>query len=70
MTTTVIKDAASAIAWDAAAGRHVYRRAVDIAFADGTISFVRRNYAGTAAAIGSCNWIVAIKPLYFGTVSG
>jgi 5-methylthioadenosine/S-adenosylhomocysteine deaminase len=46
--TTVIRDADWAVAWDEAAGGHVYRRGIDIAFADGAISFVGRNYAGTA----------------------
>jgi hypothetical protein len=37
VTTTVIKNADWTIAWDAGVGRHVYRRAIDIAFADGKV---------------------------------
>jgi 5-methylthioadenosine/S-adenosylhomocysteine deaminase len=48
MTTTVIRNADWVIAWDEAAGRHVYRRGIDVVFADGTITFVGRDYAGTA----------------------
>ena len=40
MTTTVIRNADWAIAWDEVAGRHVYRRNIDIAFTGGTIVFV------------------------------
>ena len=46
MATTVIKNADWVIAWDEAAGRHVYRRDIDVAFTDETIAFVGRNYAG------------------------
>ena len=46
MTTTVIKNADWVIAWEEATGRHVYRRGIDVAFADDTITFVGRNYAG------------------------
>src|SRR5438552_11616966 len=48
MVTTVIKNAAWVVAWDATARRHVYRRGVDLAFADDRISFLGRNYAGPA----------------------
>jgi 5-methylthioadenosine/S-adenosylhomocysteine deaminase len=48
MTITVIKNADWVIAWDEGASRQVYRRGVDIAFADDRISFVGRNYAGPA----------------------
>ncbi len=48
MTTTVIRNADWVVAWDEGAGHHVYRRNVDIAFADGTIGFVGRNYPGAA----------------------
>jgi 5-methylthioadenosine/S-adenosylhomocysteine deaminase len=48
MTTTVIRNADWVVAWDEGAGHHVYRRDVDIAFADGTIGFVGRNYPGAA----------------------
>jgi N-acetylglucosamine-6-phosphate deacetylase len=48
VTTTVIRNADWVIAWDEVAGRHVYRRNIDIAFTDGTIVFVGRNYPGVA----------------------
>src|SRR5438128_3762870 len=48
MSTTVIKNAAWVIAWDEASARHVYRRGVDIAFADDRISFVGRGFTGPA----------------------
>ena len=48
MTTTVIRNADWVIAWDEVAGRHVYRRNIDIGFTDGTIVFVGPNYTGTA----------------------
>jgi 5-methylthioadenosine/S-adenosylhomocysteine deaminase len=48
MTTTVIRNADWVIAWDEAAKHHVYRRDVDIAFADDAITFVGRDYSGSA----------------------
>ena len=48
MSTTVIKNAAWVIGWDEASARHVYRRGVDIAFADDRISFVGRGFTGPA----------------------
>jgi cytosine/adenosine deaminase-related metal-dependent hydrolase len=48
MTTTVIRNADWGIVWDEGAGRHAYRRDVDIAFADDRVVFVGRNYTGTA----------------------
>jgi len=51
MTTTVIRNAGWVIAWDEAAGRHIYRRNIDIAFSEGTINFVGRNYPGMAERV-------------------
>ena len=48
MTTTVIRNADWVIAWDEAAGQHVYRRGIDVVFVDDTISFVGAKYAGAA----------------------
>jgi 5-methylthioadenosine/S-adenosylhomocysteine deaminase len=48
MTITVIKNADWVIAWDESAGRHVYRRGVNVALAEDRITFVGRNYAGAA----------------------
>jgi 5-methylthioadenosine/S-adenosylhomocysteine deaminase len=48
MTTTVIRNADWVIAWDERAERHVYRRGVDVVFADDRISFVGRNWQGAA----------------------
>src|SRR5437667_6818566 len=46
MTTTVIRNADWVVAWEEAAGRHTYRRGIDVAFADDMISFVGRDYRG------------------------
>lgn len=51
MTTTLIKNADWVVAWDATAGRHIYRRRIDIAFAENRISFVGRNFAGSAERV-------------------
>src|SRR5947207_4884743 len=48
MPTTVIRNADWVIAWDAAAGRHIYRRGVDVAFTDDRIAFIGPNFAGSA----------------------
>ena len=47
MSTIVIRNAAWVIAWDEAAGRHVYHRDVDLAFDDRIIS-IGPNYTGSA----------------------
>jgi 5-methylthioadenosine/S-adenosylhomocysteine deaminase len=44
--TTVIRNADWTIAWDTAARRHIYRRNIDVAFADDRIAFVGPNYGG------------------------
>ena len=46
MPTTLIKAADWVIAWDAAAGRHVYERGADVAFADDRIVHVGKDYPG------------------------
>jgi 5-methylthioadenosine/S-adenosylhomocysteine deaminase len=48
MSTTVIKNAAWVIAWDEGLGRHVYRRDVDVAFADNQVTFLGRGFTGAA----------------------
>jgi 5-methylthioadenosine/S-adenosylhomocysteine deaminase len=48
MPTTLVKNAAWVIAWDEGLGRHVYRRNVDVAFADDRITFLGRGFTGTA----------------------
>jgi len=48
MPTTLIKNADWVIAWDAAAGRQVYRRGVDLAFSGGRIEFLGSDFAGAA----------------------
>ncbi|MBV9376778.1 MAG: amidohydrolase family protein [Alphaproteobacteria bacterium] len=48
MSTTIIRNAAWVIAWDEAAGRHAYRRNVDVAFTDDRITSIAPNYAGPA----------------------
>ena len=46
--TTCIRNAAWIIAWDAAAGQHLYLRDADLAFRGNTIVHVGRNYQGEA----------------------
>ena len=48
MPTTVIKNAAWVVAWDEMAGRHAYRRDVDVAFTEDRITHVGPDYGGTA----------------------
>jgi 5-methylthioadenosine/S-adenosylhomocysteine deaminase len=48
MSTTLIKDAAWVIAWDAATKRQIYRRDIDVAFADDTLVHIGPGHAGTA----------------------
>jgi 5-methylthioadenosine/S-adenosylhomocysteine deaminase len=48
MTITVIKNAAWVIAWDEALRCQVYRRGVDLAFADDRILFLGHGFAGPA----------------------
>jgi 5-methylthioadenosine/S-adenosylhomocysteine deaminase len=48
MGTTVIKNAAWVVAWDEAAGRHVYRRNIDLAFTDDRITHLGSDYLGPA----------------------
>ncbi|HUB96785.1 MAG TPA: amidohydrolase family protein [Stellaceae bacterium] len=48
MTTTLIRNVDWAVAWDASNGRHVYRRNIDIAFADDRIVHVGPRYPGAA----------------------
>ena len=48
MTTTVIRNADWVIVWDETAERHVYHRGVDVVFADDKITYVGRNWPGTA----------------------
>lgn len=48
MATTVIRDAAWIVAWDAAAGRHVYRRDADVAFDESGILAVGGRFEGPA----------------------
>ena len=48
MTITVIRNADVAIAWDADAKQHTYLPNADIAFADGKLTFVGRDYVGPA----------------------
>ncbi|WP_337876089.1 amidohydrolase family protein [Elioraea sp.] len=47
-TTTLIKGASFAIAWDGTEKRHVYMPDADVAFRGGAITFVGRGYDGAA----------------------
>jgi cytosine/adenosine deaminase-related metal-dependent hydrolase len=51
MTTTLIRNAGWAIAWDATAARHAYVRDADIAFEGPTIRFVGRGFEGRAERV-------------------
>src|SRR3954454_16071234 len=51
MPTTLIRNAAWVVAWDAARGRHAYRRNVDLAFNDDRIVHIGPGYAGAADQI-------------------
>jgi cytosine/adenosine deaminase-related metal-dependent hydrolase len=51
VTTTLIKNAGWAIAWDAGEKRHVYRKGIDIAFGSAGITHVGPGFKGTADAI-------------------
>jgi cytosine/adenosine deaminase-related metal-dependent hydrolase len=48
MTTTLIKNAEWAIAWDAAEKRHVYRKGIDVAFEGDSITHVGPGFKGQA----------------------
>jgi 5-methylthioadenosine/S-adenosylhomocysteine deaminase len=48
MAATVIRNADVVLAWDAAAGQHVYLTDADLAFEDGRLAFVGRGYGGPA----------------------
>lgn len=48
MTTTLIRNADFVIAWDSGTASHAYLPGGDVAFEDGVIRFVGRNYAGPA----------------------
>jgi cytosine/adenosine deaminase-related metal-dependent hydrolase len=48
MTITVIKNADWVIVWDEAAGRHVYRRGIDVAFDGNRITHVGPGFVGAA----------------------
>lgn len=59
MPRTCIRGAAWVVAWDAAAHRHVYLQGADVAFADGTISFVGKSYDGAVdTVIDGCDRLV------------
>ena len=51
MPTTLIRNAAWVVAWDAGRGRHAYRRDVDLAFAGDRIVHLGPGYAGTAETV-------------------
>jgi len=50
VSTTLIKNADWAIAWDASAKRHVYRKGIDVAFTDDAIVHVGPHFTGAADA--------------------
>ncbi|MBN8899176.1 MAG: amidohydrolase family protein, partial [Rhodospirillales bacterium] len=48
MPITLIRNAATVVAWEAQAGTHVYLADADVAFEGGALTFVGRGYAGAA----------------------
>ena len=48
MTTTVVRNVAWAVTWDAGEQRHVYRKDIDVAFSEGGITHVGPEYGGPA----------------------
>lgn len=51
MPTTLIRKAAIVVGWDGGIGGHTYMTDADIAFTDGMLDFVGRDYAGVADTI-------------------
>lgn len=51
MPTTLIRNAAWVVAWDAASQRHVYRRDVDLAFAGDRIAFIGKGFRDAADTV-------------------
>jgi 5-methylthioadenosine/S-adenosylhomocysteine deaminase len=51
MTITLIRNAEYVIAWDSASQGHVYMHDADLAFEDGVIRFVGRDWQGTADTV-------------------
>ena len=49
--TTKIHNASWVIAWDGAAGRHVFLRDADVVFSGATIDFVGKDYTGEAESV-------------------
>src|SRR5258707_12285545 len=52
--TTLVRGADWIIAWDEAEQSHVYLEGADLAFRDGEIVFVGKNYDGPAARVIAC----------------
>jgi cytosine/adenosine deaminase-related metal-dependent hydrolase len=50
MPTTVVRNAAMVVGWDAGAKSHAYMPDADVAYADGVLTFVGRGYDGPADA--------------------
>jgi len=46
VSTTVIRNVAWAVAWDSVREQHVYRRNIDVAFANGVITYLGPRYEG------------------------
>ena len=71
MATTVIRNADWAILWDAEAGRHVYRRGVDLAFEDDRITFADMGYDGPADTLLDNDFALTTpSPISAGATSG
>ena len=51
MATTLIRNASFVVAWDAGTKSHTYMPDADVAYEDGVIRFVGRNYDGVAYTV-------------------
>ena len=58
MTTTLIKNAGWAIAWDAGEKRHVYRKGIDVAFGPTGITHVGPDFRAppTSRSTAAASW--------------
>ena len=61
MPTTVIRNVDWVIAWDEKAGRHVYRRGVDLAFAGSDIVFLGPGFGGPADRVIDGSGVIAMN---------
>jgi 5-methylthioadenosine/S-adenosylhomocysteine deaminase len=63
MPTTLIRNADWVITWDAASGRHVYRRGIDLAFEDDRITHLGKGFTGGADRVIDGSGLMAMPGL-------